>query len=511
MRFLFLLFFLSATGNSSDIVFEDVTKEAGILSAVQGMMGHGAAWGDFNSDGQPDLFVGGFCDRPDKEYSPAKGPVPTRLFRNLGNGAFELVKGSKTEFFGRTSGAIFADLNNDGLSDLFVANNARLKGKSEGKIQDNARLALSKLFQNNGKTFEDKTSTSGIPETYVAARNTGVFDYNGDGLLDLLLIEDRFNSIKNPRSLLMKNTGKTKFEVVNSQAGIPDDLFGFGLAIADLNGDRRPDFFVAHSNRLFLSQPGNRYREAVELKRVFQWEPLDSEDWPTGAVFGDLNNDANLDLVVAIHHDPARNKVFLNRGLKNGIPTFVDATRDVGFDSIAVKCPHVEIQDFDNDGLPDVYLSAAWKEGNRVIPFIYKNRGITNGIPHFQPIHTGKSPLIYFPAGPSADFNKDGKLDLFLVNWFPDEQSRLLRNSTRAGNWLQIKAPIGSAIRLYSGGKLLAYQQLWIGTGYASGHFPICHFGIGERKTVDAEAELPDGTKKRLNHITVNSIIEIRK
>src|SRR4051812_41263484 len=68
------------------IVFTDVTREAGLLGPLAGMMGHGAAWGDFDGDGRPDLYVGGFCDRPDSAYKPAPGPVPNRLFRNLGNG-----------------------------------------------------------------------------------------------------------------------------------------------------------------------------------------------------------------------------------------------------------------------------------------------------------------------------------------------------------------------------------------------------------------------------------------
>ena len=509
MRFLVVFLILFSAGDSSNIEFVDVTKGSGILEPTLGMMGHGAAWGDLNSDGRADLFVGGFCDRPDAEYLPAKGPVSTKTFRNLGNGKFELVKNSAAEFCGRTSGAVFADLDNDGRPDLFVANHAT-KPKSDGKIQSAARVMRSRLYQNASGSLKEVTETSGIPPTYLAARNTGVFDYNGDGALDLLLIEDRFKPGKNPRSLLMKNTGKFKFQVANAEAGIPDDLFGLGLAIADLNGDRRADFFVSHSNRLFLSQPGNKYREATELKKVFEWKPLDNEDWPCGATFGDLNHDGNLDLVLTIHHAPARNKVFLNRGLKNGLPVFEDVTSEAGLSPVSVKCPHVEIQDFDNDGLPDIYISAAWKERDGIVPLIYRNQGIVNGLPRFQSIRDIKNPLIYFPAGPSADFDRDGRVDLFLVNWFPGEHSRLLKNQSASGNWLEVKAPIGTSIKLFSAGKLLGYQQLWIGTGYASGHLPVCHFGLGKTKVVDVEAQLPDGSKKTLKQIGVNSMIELK-
>ncbi|MGH9425790.1 MAG: FG-GAP repeat domain-containing protein, partial [Terriglobia bacterium] len=116
---------LTPAAKQPNIEFQDTTRDAGLLEPIQGMMGHAAAWGDFDNDGRPDLFVGGFCDRPDSEYLPAKGPVPTRLFRNLGNGKFEMIKNSPVEFCGRTSGAVFVDLNHDGFPELYVANNSK--------------------------------------------------------------------------------------------------------------------------------------------------------------------------------------------------------------------------------------------------------------------------------------------------------------------------------------------------------------------------------------------------
>ena len=129
---------IGSTADSGDtpkpgIVFRDITKSAGLYEPLAGIMGHGAAVGDFDGDGHIDIYVGGFCDRPDSEYKPAKGPVRNHLFRNLGNGKFEVVDQPIISYFGRTSGAVFADLRNSGNLDLYAANNT--KGKSGKDIE----------------------------------------------------------------------------------------------------------------------------------------------------------------------------------------------------------------------------------------------------------------------------------------------------------------------------------------------------------------------------------------
>src|SRR5687767_2675852 len=73
------------------ISFADVTETAGLVRPLTGIMGHGGAWGDYDGDGHLDLYVGGFCDRPNAQYRPAGGPVANCLLRNLGDGRFKPV------------------------------------------------------------------------------------------------------------------------------------------------------------------------------------------------------------------------------------------------------------------------------------------------------------------------------------------------------------------------------------------------------------------------------------
>ena len=486
------------------IRFADVTRRAGLIDPLAGMMGHGGAWGDFDGDGRIDLYVGGFCDRPDEKYKPAAGPVPARLFRNRGDGTFAAVKGSPVTFFGRTSGAVFADLDNDGLPELYAANNCKGRTGYKSGPQRAAQLCYSKLFRNNGGRFVDISAASGAcPDSLGTARNIGVFDYDGDGLLDLLVVEDRFT--RGPRSVLFRNLGKLRFQDVTRAAGLPDDLFGLGLAVADLNGDGRADFFVGHSNRFFLSAPGGRYREPAELRKVFAWQPLHNEDWPCGATFGDLNRDGRLDLVVGLHCDKrARNRVYINTGLKGGVPQFRDVTAAVGIGEVPVRCPHVEIQDFDNDGWPDIYFSAAWLDAaGAVTPLVYRNTGPgPRGLPRFTPPRPVKAPMVYFSTGPSGDFDGDGRVDLFLINWFQGNHCRLMRNVSAKRHWLDVQVVgkrinrmgIGAQVRVHSrDGSLLGLQEVSTGYGYAAGQPAVCHFGLGDATQVDVTVKLPNG------------------
>lgn len=406
------------------------------------------------------------------------------------------------------------------------------------------------LFRNEGGgKFTDVSPGSAVCPADFPARSAAVLDFDGDGLLDLLVGECYFQGGKS-RSRLFRNLGGMKFEDVTQKVGLPEKITGFGVAAADVNGDGWPDIFLAgryHGNRLFLNDGKGRFREVPASHAEFQWKYTGGgDDTACGVCIGDVNRDGLPDILVGHHFShpwhqthgggvPIR--LYLNRGVKDGFPVFEDVTEKVGLKPLPMKAPHVEIQDFDNDGWPDIYISIVKFAGGKPYPVIFKNMGIKDGLPRFQEDALGvndfpteddkKLPgsgpffdkmerehkIVYMAPGPSADYDRDGRLDLFLGNWWVKQRSLLLRNETPSGNWLQVQVSngdrkpsesvnrmgIGSLVRVYPAGKLgqadalLGAREISVGYGYASGQEAIAHFGLDKLETCDVEVILPHG------------------
>lgn len=545
-HFLFLLLGTLLTLNSSQIraadppfAFRDVAKESGLLPAVDKIMGHAAGWGDIDGDGWIDLYVGTF------HYKESK---PNMMFRNQ-KGKFTLDTQQALRFSGRPTGCIFADLDNDGDLDLFVGSMPSAEGTRLAQRLGYPMRGCS-MFRNDGKgKFTDVSKGNGACPSDLGGRSATVLDYDGDGLLDLLVGSDPFpgyNGTKSKSSRLFRNKGKLQFEDVSRKVGIPENVPGLGVATADVNNDGWPDFFLCSSaggNRLFINDQKGKFTEAPDSPRLFQWDKSGGsggDDMICGVVISDVNRDGLPDIILGQHFStpwlkPVANRLYIHRGIKNGQPKFEDVTEKVGLIPLPMKAPHVEIQDFDNDGWPDVSTSMVKFADGKKHPIIFRHLGLKDGLPRFRadglsvndfPNNEDKAlkrsgpffehmikerKIIYSAPGPIGDFDNDGRLDIFMANWWVEAPSMLLRNETKGGNWLQVQVQgdkgvnrmgIGTKVKIYPAGKLgeasalLGAREIATGYGYASGQPAYAHFGLGKNKAVDLEIVFPHGKGK---------------
>jgi len=490
------------SGGSDTVSFSDVTASSGLIEPLIGMYAHAAAWGDINGDLFPDLVVGTFADRPPDRYEQrgATGPAPDRLL--VGGVDGFVVSQGFPESYGRSSGAAFADLDNDGDPDLVLARN----------VKDDQDLAATTIYENLGGSF---VAVDGGIAPDMGGRSIGVLDYDADGLLDLFIAEDRY---RGGRSRLYRNVGGLQFTDVTAAAGFPDTLAGLGIATADVDGDGDVDLFVAGDNRLFLDV-GNRFEEAAG---PFHWPPVGDEDDPAGAAFGDVDRDGRMDLVIGQHFNstvdfgvPAPVRLFLNRTVPGGDVKFDEITDAAGLIPLPTKAPHVEIVDMDNDGWPDIVTSASSAGGTG--PAVFRGLGIQDGVPRFDP-PTGLGDAQYWVAAPAADFDLDGRLDLLLVEFEPSLPSYLLRNESASGNWLEVSVGdafgggIGAQVFVYSSSppnQLLGSAGITASRGYSAGVPAIAHFGLGEIDSVDVVVRLPGGHELSINGVSANRHIRL--
>jgi hypothetical protein len=505
----------------AQVKFTDETEQVGLIDPLKGMRGHAAAWGDVNNDGYPDLFMGTFAGVDASEYNKrghTSGPEPNKLLINNGGNSFSEVFNTPIRVKGECSGAAFADFDNDGNVDLIVSHNSRPN-------QNEICKTGNRIYRNQGNgVFVDMTSGSNIDfGDRFKGRNTFVLDYDGDGLLDLFMQEDdALKALPGASSRLMRNSGNFKFQDVTHSAGLPDDLYGLGGAVGDINGDSWTDVFFSHSCIMFINNKNGTFHQLdysfVDSKYT---EPRRTNtDWYCGADMGDLDNDGDLDLVIGQHFDssPVSLRVYLNNGNdNNGNPIFKDITNAAGIKGLSTKQPSVAIEDFDNDGKMDILASTKRH-------FVYRNTGVSQGIPQFDsPVVSGASGgLSYWAAGGVADYNLDGKLDFFGPEWFAATASVLLKNNTgNSGNFIDIaidltknqvnRNGIGAKVQIYKSGQagqsqaLLGTKCISVSNGYSSGNPAIAHFGASSFEEVDLVITMPnDGSVYTIHSVATN-------
>ena len=425
--------------NNRDGTFTDITEQAGVAGGGYGM---GVAVGDYDGDGQPDMYV--------TQYGRSI------LYHNNGDGTFtDVTEKAGVAALGWSSSAVWFDYDNDGKLDLFVCRFVDFD-KSKNKFCGNERTgeryyciprvyppARSWLFHNNGDgTFKDVSEESGIARSLGKAWGVVATDVNNDGWMDLFVANDTVENFL----FLNKKNGKfadigLESGVAFSQEGRPRS--GMGVDSADFDQDGWQDLFVTNVDQEMYSIYKNNHDLTFDdmtgpmgIGRITRL----MSGW--GLKFFDYDNDGNIDLFVV-----------------NGHPD----------DKIEQHSSHVMYKEplllFRNTG------------------HLFENVSASAG-PAFAQNLAGRGLAI-------GDFDNDGAVDaLVTVN---GGAPLLLRNVAAGGNhWLGVRLigkkanpdAIGARITWQAGD--LKRTRLKVGGGsYLSSHDSRDVLGIGNRTKID--------------------------
>jgi enediyne biosynthesis protein E4 len=452
--------------NNRDGTFTDVTEKAGVGA---GGYGQGAAVGDYDGDGFPDLYV--------TQYGESI------LYHNNGDGTFtDVTEKAGVAAPGWSSSAVWFDYDNDGRLDLFVCRfvdfdkSKNLPCKANNMpgycVPHLYKPMPSWLFHNNGDgTFTDVSSVSGLGSYKGKAWGVVATDINNDGLIDLFVANDTV------ADFLFVNRGHGKFEEIGQPAGIAysDEgrpRSGMGVDSADLNQDGWMDLFVANIDHEAYAFYQNNHDETFDniaaASGIANATRLMS-GW--GLKFFDYDNDGNIDLMIANGHpDDLIETIYENVKYREPLLLFHNsgkALKNVSAESGPVfsrsmSARGLALGDFDNDGAVDVLISC-----NDAAPVLLRNRvGAEN---HW--------------------------LGLKLVGTKANRDAVGARVTYQAGDWKRSLMKVG-------------------GGSFLSSHDPRMVLGMGARTKIDwveIEWPQPSGVKQRLTGLPIDRYITVRE
>ncbi|MDP6780079.1 MAG: CRTAC1 family protein [Candidatus Latescibacteria bacterium] len=375
---------VAATG-TPPIRFRDVTAAMGVVvrhgpgprsRALPEDTGSGIAWGDYDADGDPDLYVVNF---PSPLGQPPDPSGTNRLFRNDGDRFADVTDAAGVgDLNGFGMGATFADYDSDADVDLYVTN-----------------FGPNRLYRNRGDgTFEDVAAAAGVDDSLWS---TGAVwgDFDRDGELDLYVcnyVDYRVAGLIEEPSM---------------------DVSGFYTIPYTLN----PNSFDPQPNRLYRNRGGGSFEDVAEQCRV-----SNPNGRSLGATFCDLDGDGWLDLYVA--NDVSTNRLFRNTGDDlggAGLPVFLDLSTATGTadprGSMGISVGEIGGMSGNSDNLPDLFITHWVAQENALYQSLRTGRGVVEYRDKSRQFRLGEISTDAVGWGSVlADFDLDGRVDIAVAN-----------------------------------------------------------------------------------------------
>ena len=444
--------------NNGDHTFTDVTDAAGVGSRAYGV---GATVGDYDNDGDIDLYVTNFGE--------------DQLYRNNGDATFtDVTTHANVNNPHWGTSCAFADVDNDGHLDLYVANYAAYSPKDDIRCEERGVHVYCG------------------PHAYPAVHDT-FYKNNGDGTFT-----DR-SDLYRPSDLIPQH--------------------GLGVTFGDYDADGDTDLYVANDqdpNFLFQNTESDNLLEVALISGVC-YNDMGKEEAGMGTDFGDYDNDGWLDLTVS-NYQTETNTVYHNH---DGT-FFTDNTITTGIAEVTHGYLGwgIKFFDYDNDGYQDIFVANGHLMDNitaleKHVTYPQRNLLFRNlGDGRFVNVVSETDGLALEKVSRGAaigDYDNDGDLDILVTNC--NQRPDLLQNAIgNRNNWIQIRvvgqksnrSGIGAKIKVVTGTHV-QYWEVQSGGSYLSFHDLRAHFGVGKAEQIDLlEIRWSSGHIDQGRHLPVN-------
>ena len=437
--------------------FQDVTQAAGLANAGNGNYGMGVAVGDYDNDGNADLYVTSYGKNI--------------LYHNNGDGTFtDLTAKAGVGGGGWSVSAGFFDYDNDGKLDLFVTrymdwdadHNKICGGDWHTYCPPNAFPATTcLLYHNRGDgTFEDVTEKSGLAAKKGRALGVSFADYDGDGFTDIFVANDGM------QQYLFHNNGDGTFTECGLESGVAftadgKGMSGMGTVFQDYDNDGRPDVLVTVLPReiysLYHNEGGGNFNYA-SLEAGLGAMTSMSSGWGVG--LEDFDNDGWKDLFVAQGHVL--------------------------------------------DNVQDIDASLRYKE----VPLLALNH---KG--RFERADSGVTKPMAARGVAFGDINNDGYMDA-VISCLGGPPVLLLNRGGGTNHWISISLQGTRSNRDGYGARVSVSGQTRMATStgsYLCANDKRLHFGLGAAEKATVEILWPSGVKQVLNDVRADQFLSVRE